>query len=98
VSNATIKKTGSAYIISFTAPMVLGMHTYRVDLVSNSKIIASSNPINVKVVEGRRKEQLNIQLLGIIRIGSGILPIEVFIASLSTLCLLSFIFWRRYRV
>ena len=98
VSNATIKKTGSAYIISFTAPMVLGMHTYRVDLVSNSKIIASSNPINVKVVEGRKKEQLNIQLLGIIRIGSGILPIEVFIASLSTLCLLSFIFWRRYRV
>ena len=98
VSNATIKKAKSAYIVSFPAPSTLGTHVYRVDLVLESKTIASSNLVNIRVIEKQEKKQVSLQLFGIIKIGSGVLPPEVFIASLSTLCLLSFIFWRRYRI
>ena len=98
VPNASVKKMKSTYMVSFKAPLMAGIYVYKVDLISGSKVVSSSNSISIKVVKGLEKRQVSLQIWGIIRIGSGVLPIEVYIASLSTLCLLSFIFWRRYKV
>ena len=97
-SNTIIKRTGLNYVVSFVAPKNTGSYVYRIDLVLNSKVIASSETIVVNVVEKEEEKPQGLQFLGIIKIGSGLLPLEFFTATISTLCLLSLIFWRRYRV
>lgn len=96
VPYVSLKRSGLNYVITFTIPNEHGTYRYRVELLSKKQVVAISPVIVITTISETGKKHFN-EVLGLFKVGPGVLSLELFTASLSTLCLFSFILWRRFK-